>query len=184
VKAPSSLIGAYEPRKVEPNLAQAAHTMACADVAYELLRNTLAGMKPYQPDYKSVHTAAVAAGREQERCHKEYRKVVEYWAAKRVHTDAMNEAAFEALENDRPFSSTETRLVRYHGSDRAVCEMQMAQMNRACMWRVAEAVRELGFERISPESLEALGEELGRGNYGHVRGSYNIVMNGFRQLLG
>jgi len=47
---------------------------------------------------------------------------------------------------------------------------------------VAAAVQNLGFSHISPESLEALGDNLD-GQMDSVRRAYRNVMGGFRALL-
>lgn len=47
---------------------------------------------------------------------------------------------------------------------------------------VTAAVQSLGFSRISPESLEALGDNMD-GQLDSVRRAYRNVMSGFRALL-
>lgn len=49
---------------------------------------------------------------------------------------------------------------------------------------VTEAVNLLGFERINPESLTALGEAIDRDEVSfEARRAYRIVMSGFRALF-
>lgn len=49
---------------------------------------------------------------------------------------------------------------------------------------VTEAVNLLGYDRISPESLMALGDAIDRDEVGfEVRRSFRVVMGGFRALL-
>lgn len=55
----------------------------------------------------------------------------------------------------------------------------------AAMDEVTRAVKELGFDSISPESLEALEEANRDGGWSssYTRAAYNITMHGFRRLL-
>lgn len=50
--------------------------------------------------------------------------------------------------------------------------------------KVTEAVNLLGYERINPESLMALGDAIDREEFGSdVCRSFRVVMNGFRALF-
>jgi hypothetical protein len=48
--------------------------------------------------------------------------------------------------------------------------------------KVTEAIQQLGYSRINPESLMALGDEIGD-HPAAVRAAYRNVMAGFRALL-
>jgi len=93
-----------------------------------------------------------------------------------------NVALADAVRMER--AATNYAAADLYAAELAKRETRQREWYSVNMAKVTEAVQELGFERISPESLGALGDELAAGNYTHVRGAYNVTMHGFRQLLG